>query len=326
MTSRVLLDASNLRVGGGIQVASSLIQWILDFRETSGSNFAWLRDIRIECSAEVSRNLGHLAKHDNVAQVGGSQGSPRGFDVHWKVFGPHWGPSRGRILVMGYADVTAIYPNWAIGPRARVRAVLSRKNAQRADVLVAETYAFARAVRDAGIRSPLLEVIPNSYHQVFDHPDQWQAAPEALRTDRPAVLLGYVSRAYRHKNHNLLPRIRAEGVRRGSFDVRFAVTLTEPEWMAQSDEFREACVNVGVLRTAQLPGFYSAVDGVVFPSLLEAFSATPLEALKMGVPLYASDRDLRARCLRQRPVLCRSNTPRRVGRCYRRFDDRQMFT
>jgi glycosyltransferase involved in cell wall biosynthesis len=32
------------------------------------------------------------------------------------------------------------------------------------------------------------------------------------------------------------------------------------------------------------------MDAVIFPSLLECFSATPLEAMVMGKPLFASDR------------------------------------
>src|SRR5690606_15046068 len=36
--------------------------------------------------------------------------------------------------------------------------------------------------------------------------------------------------------------------------------------------------------------FYRAMDAVIFPSLLECFSATPLEAMAMEKPLIASDR------------------------------------
>ena len=40
----------------------------------------------------------------------------------------------------------------------------------------------------------------------------------------------------------------------------------------------------------ECPSFYEQIDGVVFPSLLECFSATPLEAMVMNKPLFASDR------------------------------------
>ena len=53
---------------------------------------------------------------------------------------------------------------------------------------------------------------------------------------------------------------------------------------------RASIRNVGALVLPQCPNFYKALDGVVFPSLLECFSAVPLETMMMRRPLFASDR------------------------------------
>jgi glycosyltransferase involved in cell wall biosynthesis len=49
-------------------------------------------------------------------------------------------------------------------------------------------------------------------------------------------------------------------------------------------------VNIGALDVAQCPSFYLQLDGVLFPSLLECFSATPLEAMAMKRALFVADR------------------------------------
>jgi glycosyltransferase involved in cell wall biosynthesis len=77
---------------------------------------------------------------------------------------------------------------------------------------------------------------------------------------------------------------------RYGFQVRFHVTFTAEEWSAKSSHFREVVANAGPLAVAQCPTFYRMMDGVIFPSLLECFSVTPLEALVMEKPLFASAR------------------------------------
>jgi glycosyltransferase involved in cell wall biosynthesis len=48
-------------------------------------------------------------------------------------------------------------------------------------------------------------------------------------------------------------------------------------------------ISVGPIRVDQCPAFYQLLDGLVFPSLLECFSASPIEAMKMNIPVFASN-------------------------------------
>ena len=68
------------------------------------------------------------------------------------------------------------------------------------------------------------------------------------------------------------------------------MTLDDEEAKSFSSEFHSEIFNVGSLSVTQCPTFYKAMDAVIFPSLLECFSATPLEAMVMRRPLFASDR------------------------------------
>ncbi|MEI7103948.1 glycosyltransferase, partial [Pectobacterium versatile] len=47
--------------------------------------------------------------------------------------------------------------------------------------------------------------------------------------------------------------------------------------------------STGSISLKQCPNFYRQIDALIFPSMLECFSATPIEAMKMNVPVYCSD-------------------------------------
>ena len=102
--------------------------------------------------------------------------------------------------------------------------------------------------------------------------------------------LGFLGRNYPHKNVRIFPDIVRELKELFRLRARFYVTFTEKEWAECSEDFRSCAYNVGVLTAAQCPSFYRSLDAVVFPSLLECFSATPLEAMAMEKPLFASER------------------------------------
>jgi glycosyltransferase involved in cell wall biosynthesis/ubiquinone/menaquinone biosynthesis C-methylase UbiE len=49
--------------------------------------------------------------------------------------------------------------------------------------------------------------------------------------------------------------------------------------------------NVGPVSSSMLPELYRSVDALIFPTLLESFSRTYLEAMNFGLPILTSDRD-----------------------------------
>lgn len=312
---RHLVIASNLHVGGGVQVAASFVDEVARLA-ASGEYPDAARSTRFEVSTEVARELRDdttaLLAIDVVdrrpSRFGNALRDRRSrHESVLVVFGPLYSFPRATRRVMGYADVTSIYPppipaaESASGRAKRaLRSAISRFEAARADVLVVETEAMRDRLREVlGRRAPEIEVVPNTINaRVLD------AAPDQSLTDRLAatraegvdLLLAFPTRAYPHKNLELLPRVRTALAGRG-VEARFVVTLRPDEWAALGDAFRAACVNLGEVSIGQVATVVCASDGVFFPSLLEAYSATPIEAMALGVPLYASDRDfVRATC------------------------------
>ncbi|WP_110181068.1 glycosyltransferase [Nocardioides solisilvae] len=304
---RVLLDLSNLVAGGGVQVGASFVDELVRISEDPAEHRRrpWLAGAAVEMSAQVADNLTRDPAALGAAVVDGrplarARRRPdlpgrHPFDVAFTVFGPDFGPRRAPVRVVGFADVTSLFPEHAgfVGAQARLkhalRMRLSRRRFRTADLVVTEAAHVARSLAERwGIDPARTRVVPNVLNGIFRD----AARHEPLGATLPdGPVLAFPTRAYPHKNLAVLgPAARLLRERHG-LDVRFALTLTDAEWSGLDPATRDAAVNLGPVRVAQVPALYAACDGVVFPSLNECFSVTPLEALRAGRPLVASDRE-----------------------------------
>jgi glycosyltransferase involved in cell wall biosynthesis len=123
---------------------------------------------------------------------------------------------------------------------------------------------------------------------------QWPAPLPRPMDATPRLL--YVSHVARHKNFPLLAGLLVLLHRR--LGASLPVTLTASpgeevagrplrEWFSRSPT-----VNfIGAVGRAQLPSLYANHDILVFPSLVESFGFPLLEAMVMGMPIVASDRE-----------------------------------
>ena len=300
---RILLNASNLHVGGGVQVAASAITEIVDGAQSS-------LPFTIVASGEVIRNLSpqvlEKAQALNLLQL----------DVHglalfqarfralvsqsdkvFTVFGPlyRW-RNRGQSIV-GFAQPWIIFPDnevydllpWFEKLKLRTKFYIQKQFYKRADLLVVELEHVKEAlIRELGLRPDHVRVVRNCVSSIYASQTDWQ--PLAIPDAGDVLRLGFLGRNYLHKNTAIFPEIVDQLLADHNIHAKFYVTFTEEEWEACSPKFRGACINVGPISVGQCPNFYRNLDAVVFPSLLECFSATPLEAMVMGVPLFASDR------------------------------------
>lgn len=299
----LLINAANLHSGGGLQVAAST------FVELSKPHSSEHR-LTAFASSEVISNLdsGDLVGGDSFClQVVNTRGidlfnrsarkKMKRFDVVFTIFGPlyRWRPPFKSIV--GFAQPWIIYPqNELYLDMSMVQRLLSRLKFwiqgqffKRADILVVELeHVKDGLIRQLGVSPERIYVVNNCVSSIYRDPPAWESLP--IPTCECDLRLGFIGRNYNHKNTKIFPEIvRNLDVQHG-IKAKFFVTFTDEEWQACSSDFQEACLNVGPLKVAQCPGFYESMDAVVFPSLLECFSATPLEAMAMKTPLFASDR------------------------------------
>lgn len=299
----ILINASNLHNGGGIQVAASFIY------ELALMNTGNLK-INVLVSNEVDGNLAGLGVKPEIFssyRILNTFGlrtcltsfalKLRAYDVVFTVFGPLYVLIKPRINIVGFAQPWIIYPNNEIYRSLsfsqkliiRLKFFAHSLFFRQADRLVVEldhvkNELIARGYLDAG----RIDVVHNCFGTVYLRPEQWQPLNSVITKRNFSI--GFVGRDYPHKNTNILPAIKKSLNEIHGLDVDFFVTLNPSEWNAKSDFFRSSISNVGVLEVAQCPSFYQQMDAVIFPSFLECFSATPLEAMAMVKPVFASNR------------------------------------
>ena len=154
----------------------------------------------------------------------------------------------------------------------------------------------SKLVAYKGYPEEKIDVAYNCVAALYFDRASWSPVNISFTKETGLIRIGYPARAYSHKNLEILLAVALE-LRRVAGDVfEFYVTLRPDEWSHFSDEYRSVIKNVGELSPAQCPSFYEAMNGVLFVSLLECFSATPLEAIAMRRAIFASDREFVRDC------------------------------
>jgi hypothetical protein len=138
-------------------------------------------------------------------------------------------------------------------------------------------------------RNKKITTVESAVHSIYSNEDKWLDVE--LPETAGDIKIGIISRNYPHKNLKVLPGVKKILSEQYALNVSFYVTFTDEEWQACSTQFRESVINIGGLWLAQCPTFYAKMDGVILPSLLECFSAVPIEAMKVKRPIFASNLD-----------------------------------
>ena len=104
------------------------------------------------------------------------------------------------------------------------------------------------------------------------------------------VTLLTVSEDYPHKNLGIIPRA-AEYLRRRHPDFRFRFVVTlEPEALGFANaNVPDWLLPIGKVSIGECPSLYEQCDFMFLPTLLECFSASYAEAMKMRRPILTSD-------------------------------------
>ena len=221
----------------------------------------------------------------------------RGHHVVFTLFGPLYLRSVLSVSIVGFAQAWIIYPdNEAYRSFSAFRRFTSRLKFfvqalifKRADRLVVELqHVKDQLVGRKVAEARQVDVVHNGLSSVYLHAEKWKPLQTPIVKTRFSI--GFVGRDYAHKNTGVFPQIKKLLHDLHDIDVDFYVTFNATEWAATTEFFRASVNNIGVLYSAQCPTFYQHMDAVIFPSVLECFSATPLEALAMEKPLFASDR------------------------------------
>lgn len=297
----IVIDNSNLYAGGGIQVATSFMNDLnsidlnheyhiiqspylsVQIRKSLFSKNFTFYDLK-ESDFKSKRQRRRVVK--NIEE----RVQP---DVIFVTFGPSYHKSNFPKIV-GFAIPHLIYPSSpffkiiSLKERFRLKIISLLKGfyfRKNSDVLIFETD-NARTVFNKKNKGILSYTVSNTLNEIFSRPESWIPLNKDL-TSQFNIL--YITANYPHKNLNIIPKVIDSLVEDFKFtDFKFNVTLDRDEvWFgAKYDSF----INyLGRIDINQVPNLYKKCNVLLFPSLLEVFSTTYLEAMCMNVPIVASD-------------------------------------
>ena len=296
---KLLINAANLHSGGGVQVASSFINEL----PFVSKNIIQYFDIIV--SSEVDKNINQhtkiFFKNYKVYNIFGLKNYKNNinlfdaYDLVFTVFGPCYHPIKG-INLVGFAQPWIIYPNNECYSmlssveklKFKLKFFLQKKFFKKSDFCIVELeHVKQRLIELKIFKDNHIHVVYNTVSNVYFSPEKWE---KIKIQPSNKMKIGLISRDYFHKNTNILPKIKEILKNTYKQNVDFYVTFNNEEWANKSPFFQKSVINVGPLKVNECPSFYEKMDAIIFPSLLECFSATPLEAMIMKKPLFASDR------------------------------------
>ena len=129
--------------------------------------------------------------------------------------------------------------------------------------------------------------VTNYYNQIFDQPEKWQH--EVRLPEFDGVTMLSVSSTGIHKNLGITISI-TEYLERNHPDFKFRFVLTcEEEELPVPPSLRNHFVFTGKVDIAECPNLYKQADIMFMPTLMECFTATYPEAMRMEVPIVTTD-------------------------------------
>lgn len=295
-----LIFSGNIHTGGGVQVAVSFIQELVEYNPKElCSTDLWISSM-VECELNrlsVSCSAFHQVKVVDFYGLNKPKGIrfDRKYNRCFVVFGPIYYSLNAKEYIVGFAQPWIAYANNDVYRKlkivkrigSRIKFFIQDMLFRRYDHLVVEHQHVKDALIKKGYSMPI-SVVSNSYASVFNQPENWAPLIFPVFNDE-APIVGFLGRAYPHKNLDILVCVNELLLRRYGTIVNFIFTLNENEMNSLGFDRVHNFYTTGPISLVQCPSFYQKIDALIFPSLLECFSATPIEAMVMRKPILTSD-------------------------------------
>jgi glycosyltransferase involved in cell wall biosynthesis len=302
---RILINCSNLKIGGGLQVAHSFISQLKDHRQHL---------FVVVCSSELSKqldfntfpqNINFIQHNIKATAIKSLIGTDIFLDktveinkvkVVFSVFGPtYWKPKVKHIV--GYAKPHYVYTDSPFFKTLSFESKLKLKAKKffhlydfknNNQVLITENEDVSIRLNEI-FRCKEIYTVTNYYNQIFDQEHKWKNSLQLSEFDGFSMLT--VSANYPHKNLQIIPKV-IDYLKNEykDFKFRFIVTLAKGELkISQFKSINEHIVYLGKININQCPWLYSKSDAIFLPTLLECFTATYPEAMRMQKPILTSN-------------------------------------
>lgn len=296
-----LINSSNSKGGGGIQVTDSICCLLDKFPQ---------HDFVVVLSSFFDKTKSRVAQYSNVKLiVHDIQNNARtvlfgrdkvldglvteyNIDAVLTVFGPsRWIPRVPHLC--GFArphlvlSESPFFMNVKWGERMYYKLLTYYFKKCSNDFWTENPYITERFKQLMG-RNVKVHTVTNYYNQVYDHPEHWGHSYDLPSFDGTTILT--VSSWNEHKNFPIMVDVcRNMEHHYPYFSFRFVLTIPEDKASFIPEKYRSHFVILGPVDVSECPHLYEQADIMLLPSLLECFSATYPEAMRMEVPIVTTD-------------------------------------
>ncbi|MEH5668925.1 glycosyltransferase [Enterobacter cloacae] len=296
----LLINASNLYVGGGVQVAVSVLEELTNSKRQFIAAVSPLvarqlsEETLINCriidktpsnifNFESRRALDKIVLENNIRKV-------------FTIFGPsYWNP-KGVKHAVGFAlpwliyDTRRVFSKLTFAEKAKkillmwLQPCFYKKNA---DLIFVETDdAKNKLIERYQFPQSHVITVSNTINAILQDSTLYD---NSIISSLPAkedgdVYLLTISHDYPHKNLSIIPKL----LDRLPDNYKFIVTLSSSmENIAV--QHRHRIINIGPVTVNQCPALYHYCDALFLPTLLECFSASYVEAMYFKKTIFTSD-------------------------------------
>lgn len=298
---RVLINCSNIKVGGGVQVAHSFIHELPKF------DGEFIVVVSSELKKQIEKNVlaSFLATYEYDIKASPAKcffandyfldNLVKKYSVEkvFTIFGPaYWKPQVPHIC--GYAKPHYVYTNSPFFQKISLKDRFFLKIKEffhlhdfkyNSDVLITENLDVSNKIGKKLKKNTF--TVSNNYNQIFDNPDEWE---DITLPSFDGIYLLTISANYPHKNLDVIPKVINELEKRGIKKFKFVVTL-EKNALSSDDRINSHIVYLGKINIKKCPPLYKQSKYMFLPTLLECFSASYAEAMRMEKLILTSDLD-----------------------------------
>lgn len=306
---KIIINTSNLYVGGGLQVALSFMNE-LKVMDTSYSYHIFLSqaiDKQLEKNSFpknfyfylIERSPASLKTRKQIVAHLDELTKQIQPDIVFSIFGPsYWKPNSKH--VMGFAvpwvlqKDSVAYDELSFFKRIKMRMwveYISYYAKRDASNYIIETEdGKNRMSKVLGIAEDNISVVGNSYSSIFNKVAYLdETSPEYIhlpKKEEDEFRFLLISHNHPHKNlkiiNQVIPLL-------GNANIKFVLTIDEESYKTLFLNKPKQIINLGPVSQKACPSLYTQCDAVFLPTLLEVFSAAYPEAMKMEKPILTSN-------------------------------------
>lgn len=294
----VLINCSNLKSGGGLQVADSICRQL--------SRFTQHRFI-VVLSSQLNRTKDKIEAYPNVEAytydirnnfqtiVCGRDAfldrlvDSKQVDAVLTVFGPsRWVPRCKHLCGFARAQLLLKVKGYRLKIKDRLAYAVWDWAFKRCSRVFYTENAYISGMLEKRYKGVRVYTVTNYYNQVFDQPERWGNSLHLPKFDGTTILTITSNGAW--KNMKITAGVaRYLKEKYPLFRFRFVTTLTADEASFITDDIRDCYCLLGRVDVSECPHLYEQADVMLMPSLMECFTATYPEAMRMEVPIVTTD-------------------------------------